>query len=69
MTIYQKSKKSQLATELKKPLKEKYLAEMPPTEEERVIVIDFMGYARKVLVTRLKLKTFYDLVKNMRSTL
>ena len=32
-----------------KPLKEKYLAEIPPTEKERVIVIDFMGYARKVL--------------------
>lgn len=55
----QKSKKSQLATELKKPLKEKCLAEMPPTEEERVIiVIDFMGYARKVLVAKLKLKHF-----------
>ena len=63
-----KSKKSQLATELMKPLKEKYLAEIPPTEEERVTFIDFMGYARKVPVTKLKLKTFHDLVKNLGST-
>ena len=63
-----KSKKSQLSTELMKPMREKYLAEIPPTEEERVIVIDFMGYARKVPVTKLKLKTFHDLVKNLGST-
>ena len=53
-----KSKKSQLENELMKPLKEKYLAEIPPAEEERVTFIDFMGYARKVPV----------LVKNLGST-
>ena len=68
MATCKKSKKSQLSTALMKPLKEKYLAETPPTEEEQIIVIDFMGYARKVPLTKLKLKTFYDLAKNFGST-
>ena len=46
-------------------LKEKSLAEIPPTEEERVIVIDLTGYAWEVAMTKLKLKRIHDLVKNM----
>ena len=48
--------------------KEKSLAEIPPTEEERVIVIDLTGYAWEVAMIKLKLKRFHDLVKNMGST-
>ena len=46
-------------------LKEKSLAEIPPIEEERVIVIDLMGYAWEVAMIKLKLKRIHDLVKNM----
>ena len=53
------SQKIKLATEIKKPLKENYLEEIPPIEKERVIVIP---------VTKLKLETFHGLVKNLRST-
>ena len=44
------------------------LEEIQPIEEELVIVIDFKGCARKVPVTKLKLETFYELVKNLGST-
>lgn len=61
--------KSELATELKKPLKGSYLAALPPTEQKRMIFIDFMGQdfinVRKVLVKKQKLKTFHDLFKSL----
>ena len=41
---------------------------MQPTEEERLIAIDFLGYTKKRPVSKLKLKTFHDLVKNLGST-
>ena len=66
--LFVKVKKYQLLTELWEPLKEKYLAEIQPTEEERVIVIDFLGCTKKGPVSKLKLKTFHDLVKNLGST-
>ena len=50
-----------MATELKKSRNGRYPATLPPTKQKRMIVVNFMGYARKVPVKKQKFETLHDL--------
>ena len=64
-----KSQKSELARELKNRLsKQQILASLPLTDHRRAVVIDFMGYARKVPVKKQNLKTYRDFVVHLWNT-
>ena len=56
-----KPTKSELATEVKKPLKEKILSELSKSPEKVMVVVDFMAYTRKIPVKTAKLKTYGDM--------
>ena len=63
-----KSNKSELATELKSMLNEKPPSSLPPTIHQRVIIVDFMAYVRKVPIKKKNLKTYSDLFNDLWST-
>ena len=63
-----KSPKSELATEVRKCLKEKSISKVPLSDNKCMIVIDFMSYARKVPVKKLKLKSFQDFAMHLWGT-
>ena len=43
-------------------------SKLPPPTDNRMVIIDFMGYARKMPTKKLKLKTFSDLAAQLWST-
>ena len=63
-----KSPKSELAREIEKKLDTPLPPDVPRDNESCMIAIDFMAYARKVAVSKLKLKTFGDFVKHLWQT-
>ena len=62
-----KTTKSELMQELEKNITPSSIR-VPHSEEDTMIVIDFMAYARKVPVKKLNLKTFGDFVQNLWKT-
>ena len=56
-----KSDKEDLASKLRKLLNNMMPEHLPSTDDKRMAIVDFMGSARKVLIKKLKLKTFSDL--------
>ena len=63
-----KSTKSDLTREIEKNLIKTSPPDVPQDDEPSMIVIDFMAYARKVPVKKLKLKTYGDFVKKLWNT-
>ena len=63
-----KPQKSDLSTELKRLLSGRCLASLPAVVDKRMLIIDFMAYARKVPVKKANLKTFLDFLEHLWST-
>ena len=63
-----KPNKAELSTELKTFLKGNIPTSLPAQSCLRALIIDFMGYARKVPVKTQNLKTFLDLAKTLWNT-
>ena len=64
-----KPAKSELAKENLKDVKKYYPAQVPANSNNKsMIAVDFMAYARKVPVKKLKLKTYEDFAKNLWNT-
>ena len=61
-----KPDKAEPATEIKKLID--CPSKLPPPTDNQMVIIDFMGYARKVPTKKLKLKTFSDLAAQLWST-
>ena len=55
-----KSPKSEFAQEIKKLLKNECPADVPFSTARSMIAIDFMGYARKVPVKKMKIHTYAE---------
>ena len=55
--LLRKPAKSEEMTELKIMAAQKAATHLPPTNHERVVIIDFMAYARKVPIKKLKSRT------------
>ena len=58
-----KSLKSELARELKNLLEKPCPVEIPDSDLESVVVIDFMAYARKISTKKMMLATYEDFFK------
>ena len=63
-----KPKKSDLATELKNLLPDALPTSLPPADNNRALILDFMGYARKVPVKKQHLKTYRDFFVSLWNT-
>ena len=63
-----KSPKSELAREIEKNVDTPPPPDVPRDNESCMIAIDFMAYARKVAVSKLKLKAFGDFAKHLWQT-
>ena len=63
-----KSPKSELTRGLKNLLQNPCPAELPESPLKTVIVIDFMAYARKVPIKKMKLKTYEELFNTLWNT-
>ena len=67
--FHRKHKISELATVVKKPSIKECLCEVPRCNKKTILEVDFMTYARKVLVKNAKLKTYGDVAKHLSNTI
>ena len=64
-----KSNKSELSKEIRK-LKPTCPSNVPTSPDmESMVVVDFMGYARKVPIKKLNLRTYHDFANHMWNTI
>ena len=63
-----KPNKSELATELKRLLPDTPPRTLPSSSKDRAVIIDFMGYARKVPIKKQGLKTYSDFFESLWKT-
>ena len=66
--VMRKGNKSELTSGLKSKMTEKVPTTLPETNHPRVIIIDFMAFARKVPVKKKKLNSYNDLFDSLWNT-
>ena len=64
----QKSEKSELTREIEKKLETPPSLDVPKGNTPSIVAIDFMAYARRIHVAKLKLKTFGEFVMHLWQT-